>query len=184
LATRAANRKWFNHFFFSLDGSTKVVMIDALSSAHFLRRPDDSKLPEKRPSDSRSASAHSREGARYVLNDDTALRRAATKFLNSLAGVEVVTHATSATEALARAAALRPDLVLMDVVMPGVNGLKAVSLVKQGVDAPKTVVLTLHDTEAYRSAAKTAGADGFIAKDDFVVELPPLLESLFPGRRR
>ena len=119
-----------------------------------------------------------------LVDDNTAFLKAATKFLNSLAGVEVVDRATSAAEGLARAAALRPDLVLMDVVMPGMIGLKAVSLIKQGVDAPKTVVLTFHNTEAYRSGARTAGADGFIAKDDLVVELPPLLESLFPGRRR
>ena len=118
-----------------------------------------------------------------LVDDNTAFLRAATHFLSSLAGVEVVAHATCAAEGLARAAELMPDLVLMDVVMPGMNGLKAVGLLKQGVDAPKTVVLTLHDTEAYRSAAKAAGADGFIAKDEFVVDLPPLLESLFPGRR-
>ena len=59
-----------------------------------------------------------------LVDDNTAFRRAATKFLNSLAGVEVVAHATCAADALARAAALRPDLVLMDVVMPGMNALK------------------------------------------------------------
>ena len=119
-----------------------------------------------------------------LIDDNTAFLGAATKFLNSLAGVAVVARATSAAEGLARAAELMPDLVLMDVVMPGMNGLKAVSLVKQGADAPKTVIVTLHDTEAYRSAARAAGADGFIVKDDLVVNLPPLLESLFPGRRR
>ena len=119
-----------------------------------------------------------------LVDDNTVFLKAATKFLNNLAGVEVVDRATSAAEGLARSAELRPDLVLMDMVMPGMNGLKAVSLIKQGVDAPKTVILTLHNTAAYRCGAKAAGADGFIAKDDLVVDLPPLLESLFPGRRR
>ena len=118
-----------------------------------------------------------------LVDDSTAFLKAATNFLNNLPGVEVVARATSAAEGLARAAALRPDLVLMDVVMPGMNGLKAVSLIKQRADAPKTVILTLHNSEAYRSGAKAAGADGFIAKDDLVAELPRLLESLFPGRR-
>jgi len=118
-----------------------------------------------------------------LVDDNTAFLKAATTFLNSLAGVEVTACATSAVEGLARSAELRPDLILMDLVMPGMNGLKAVNLVKQGVDAPKTVVLTLHNTEDYRSGAKAAGADGFIVKDDLVVDLPPLLESLFPGWR-
>lgn len=118
-----------------------------------------------------------------LVDDNTVFLKAATKFLNNLAGVEVVARATSAAEGLARAAELMPDLVLMDVVMPGMSGLEAVRLIKQGADSPKTVVLTLHSSEAYRSGARAAGADGFIAKNDFVVELPPLLESLFPGRR-
>lgn len=119
-----------------------------------------------------------------LVDDHAAFLNAAARFLNSLAGVEVVARASSAAEGLARAAELMPDLVLMDVVMPGIGGLQAVSLLKQGADAPKAVIVTLHDTEAYRSGARTAGADGFIAKDVFVVELPPLLESLFPGWRR
>lgn len=118
-----------------------------------------------------------------LVDDNAAFLRAATRFLSSVAGVEVVDCAACAAEGLARIAELRPDLVLMDVVMPGMCGFEAVSLIKQGADAPKTIVLTLHNTEAYRSGAKTAGADGFIAKDDLVGELPPLLESLFPRRQ-
>lgn len=118
-----------------------------------------------------------------LVDDNAAFASAATTFVNSLPRVEVLACATSAAEGLARAAELVPDLVLMDVVMPGMNGLEAARRIKQGADAPKAVILTLHDTEVYRSAAKAAGADGFIAKGDFVVELPRLLESLFPGRR-
>lgn len=118
-----------------------------------------------------------------LVDDSMAFLAAATKFLNSLAGVEVVERATSAAEALARAAELRPDLVLMDVVMPGMNGFEATRLIKQDFDAPKVIILTLHSTAAYRSGAKSAGADSFVAKDDLVMELPPLLDAMFGGRR-
>lgn len=117
-----------------------------------------------------------------LVDDNAAFASAATRFVNSLPRVEVLACATSAAAGLAQTARLAPDLVLMDVVMPGMSGLEAARRIKQGVDAPKTVILTLHDTEAYRSAAKAAGADGFIAKGDLVADLPPLLESLFPGR--
>lgn len=118
-----------------------------------------------------------------LIDDNAAFLGAAAKFLSSLTGVEVVACAASAAEGLACAAALRPNLVLMDVVMPGMGGFEATRLIKQGIDAPKIIILTLHNTAAYRSGAETAGADGFIAKDDLVVKLPPLLESLFGGRR-
>lgn len=118
-----------------------------------------------------------------LVDDNAGFVRAAAKFVNSLAGVEVAASAASAAEGLARSAALRPDLVLIDVDMPGMNGLEAVRLIKHGADAPKVVVLTLHNTEAYRSRARAAGADAFIAKDELVMELPAIIESLFCGRR-
>lgn len=118
-----------------------------------------------------------------LVDDNAAFLDAATKFLQALAGVEVVARAASGAEALTLAAALKPDLVLMDLVMPGMGGIDATGAVKRSRHAAKTVVLTLHNTQAYRACALKAGADGFIAKDDLVAELPPLIESLFPGRR-
>ncbi|OGT83675.1 MAG: hypothetical protein A3H91_10345 [Gammaproteobacteria bacterium RIFCSPLOWO2_02_FULL_61_13] len=118
-----------------------------------------------------------------LIDDSMAFLKAATAFLKGLAGVHVVGSATNAAEGLAQVASLRPDLVLVDVVMPGMSGLHLVRLIKKGSDAPKAVVVTLHNNEAYRSVAMTAGADGFIGKPYFVAEIPPLLESLFPGRR-
>lgn len=118
-----------------------------------------------------------------LVDDNAAFLKAAAKFLNNIPGVEILACAMSAAAGLAQAAGLRPDLVLMDVVMPGMSGLEAVRRIKQGVDSPKIVVLTLHNSEAYRFGARSAGADGFVVKDDFVAELPPLLDSLFPGQR-
>ena len=118
-----------------------------------------------------------------LVDDSVAFLKAATTFLGGLAGVVVVGSATSAAQGLAQAAALRPDLILVDVVMPGMNGLQLVQLIKKDPDAPKTVVVTLINSEVYRSSAMAAGADGFIAKASLVAEIPPLLESLFPGRR-
>ena len=118
-----------------------------------------------------------------LVDDSTAFLKAATTFLNGLAGVDVVGSATNAAEGLAQVASLRPDLVLVDVVMPGMSGLQLVKQIKKVTDAPKAIIVTLHSNEAYRSVAMTAGADGFIGKPYFVAEIPPLLESLFPWRR-
>lgn len=118
-----------------------------------------------------------------LVDDNMAFLKAATAFLNGLAGVDVVGSATCMVEGLAQVASLRPDLVLVDVVMPGMSGLELVRLIKKDTDAPKTVVVTLLNSEAYRAGAMAAGADGFIAKSGFVTEMPPVLASLFPGRR-
>ncbi len=85
--------------------------------------------------------------------------------------------------AFVQAAASAPDLVLMDMVMPGMNGLEAVLRLKQGSDAAKAVIVSLHDSESYRAGARTAGADAFVCKRDFVAEMPALLETLFPVKR-
>ena len=116
-----------------------------------------------------------------LVDDNTDFLAAAKKFLSSLGGVVVAGCATGAEEGIARCADLRPDLVLIDVVMPGMSGFDATSLLKQGANAPEVVLLTLHNTEAYRTRARSAGADGFIAKDELVAQFPPLIESLFPG---
>jgi len=124
------------------------------------------------------------DAIRILLVDDSmAFLKAATTFLNGLAGVNVVGSATSAAEGLAQVAALQPDLVLVDVVMPGMSGLQLVRLIKRGPDAPKTVVVTLLNGEAYCSNAMAVGADGFIAKASLVAEIPALIESLFLSRR-
>lgn len=122
------------------------------------------------------------DAIRVLLVDDSpAFLEAATKYLQALAGVEVIARAASGVEALACAEALKPDLILLDVVMPGMSGIETASLVRRGRHAPKIVVLTLHDSAAYRDCAARAGADGFVAKDDLVAALPPMIGSLFPG---
>jgi DNA-binding NarL/FixJ family response regulator len=122
---------------------------------------------------------------RVLLADDNpAFTRAAKSFLNSQPNLEVVASAASAVEAMDLVATLKPDLILMDVVMPGMSGLDATRLIKQGVDAPKIIILTLHKAVAYRIKADAVGADGFITKDNLVTELPPLIGSLFVGSRQ
>lgn len=119
-----------------------------------------------------------------LVDDNQSFLKAATAFLTGLDGVNVVGGATSAAEGLARASASVPDLVLMDAVMPGMNGFDAVNQLKQTASTSKAVILTLHNNDAYRAVAASVGADGFIPKDDFVTELPPLLDVLFPDRRQ
>jgi DNA-binding NarL/FixJ family response regulator len=104
--------------------------------------------------------------------------RSAARFLASDPQVVIVGQAESGHDALNRIARLHPDLVLIDISMPHMNGLEATRFIKARPDAPRVVVLTNYDTVDYRAAATAAGADGFIAKSEFSTQVFPLLYEL------
>ena len=117
---------------------------------------------------------------RVVLVDDhEAFLKAATCFLHGIPGLELVGRATCGEEAVEIVATLHPDLVLMDFAMPGMNGVEATRRIKRQHDAPKVIIVTLHQESSYGALAKDAGADGFIQKENFVDELPRLATLLF-----
>ena len=116
-----------------------------------------------------------------LVDDNQDFLKAAKRFLRTVPGLELVGQATSGEQALELTAALHPDLVLMDFAMPGMNGPAATLRIKQQPNAPKVIILTLHSRPEFRALANEAGADGFLQKEDLVVELPRLLASLFPA---
>jgi len=75
------------------------------------------------------------------------------------------------------------DLVLMDAVMPEMDGFEATRRIKREVNAPLVVIVSLHDSPSARRAAEDAGADGFVAKSELVRTLPGLLASLVDDGR-
>ena len=115
-----------------------------------------------------------------LVDDSLPFIESAGRFLSNELGVEVVGKAISGLDALAQVTKVAPDLVLMDVSMPGMDGLEATQQLKARPDAPTIIILTLYDTPKYRDAAKKAGADGFIPKADFGEKLVPLIQTLFP----
>src|SRR5688572_25635617 len=82
------------------------------------------------------------------------------RFLTTVPGLEVVGHGLSGQEGLDQADRLRPDLVLMDLAMPGMDGLEATRRLKATPGGPLVVILTLHDDDEHRAASQAAGADG------------------------
>jgi two-component system invasion response regulator UvrY len=115
----------------------------------------------------------------FLVDDSHEFLESAASFLTLQPAIEVVGHACSAQDALDQVSRLRPDLVLMDWAMPGMTGLEATRALKTQPGAPCIVMLTIYDVPKYRAAAREAGADGFISKTDFVVQLPPLIRRLF-----
>jgi DNA-binding NarL/FixJ family response regulator len=100
-----------------------------------------------------------------IVDDDPLVRSALTFMLGGQPDLEVVGEAGDGREGLAMAAELRPDVVLMDIRMPRLNGLDATRQLLAGRHAPRVIVLTTFDADEYVVEALAAGADGFLLKD-------------------
>jgi DNA-binding NarL/FixJ family response regulator len=116
-----------------------------------------------------------------LVDDSPSFLESAVRFLSSDERVDVVGLALSGQEALERIQQLQPELVLIDLAMPGINGLEVTRRLKALPNAPWIVILTLHDTFEYRAAAAEAQADGFITKSEFGDKLLPLIEQFRSG---
>jgi DNA-binding NarL/FixJ family response regulator len=103
---------------------------------------------------------------RVVLADDQPLVRAALRMvITDAPDIEVVGEAGTGAEAVALVEQVRPDVVVMDIRMPGMDGIEATRLVTTGPDATRVVVLTTFDDDDYVYGALRAGASGFLVKD-------------------
>ena len=100
-----------------------------------------------------------------VVDDDPLVRSALTFMLGGLSDLEVVGEAGDGRAGLDLAAQLRPDVVLMDIRMPRLNGLDATRALLAIDDPPRVIVLTTFDADEYVVEALAAGADGFLLKD-------------------
>ncbi|MBI3954344.1 MAG: response regulator transcription factor [Chloroflexi bacterium] len=102
---------------------------------------------------------------RVLLVDDHAVFRMGVRaLLQGQESFDVVGEAASGHEALAEAKRLQPDIVLMDITLPDMNGLEAMVQIKAGVPATRVVILTMHEDKDYFFRALQAGASGYVVK--------------------
>jgi DNA-binding NarL/FixJ family response regulator len=119
---------------------------------------------------------------RILLVDDHALVRAGMRsLLQDLTGIEVVAEASDGVEALAAAERERPDVVLMDIAMKGMNGLEAAARLRERLPAVKVIILSMHTSEEYVLLALRAGAAAYLIKDSATSELELALKSVMRG---
>lgn len=115
-----------------------------------------------------------------VVDDNPVVAECLVSLLNEEPCIEVSDRVESGLLAFARAAADRPDAVLMDLEMPGIGGIAAIKRIKDLVGPPLIIAVTMHDGEEMRAQAMRAGADAFISKARVAYDLLPTLRSLFP----
>lgn len=119
--------------------------------------------------------------ARVLLVDDHALFRDGLASLLSAWDLEIVGQASDGQEGVEKARALRPDLVLMDVNMPRLNGLQATRIIKAERPDTKVVIVTVSDAEENLFDAVKSGAEGYILKNASGEEFGRLLSNLARG---
>lgn len=109
---------------------------------------------------------------RILIAEDHALVRAGLrKLLEGISGFEVVGEAGDGREALVQVASKSPDLVLLDIAMPGLNGLEAAARIVREHPGTHVILLSMHATEEYTLQALRAGVSGYVLKDAAVAEL-------------
>ncbi len=117
-----------------------------------------------------------------VVDDNPTFLKVAARLMRSLPHIEMVAEATSGAEAIKLAAELHPDLVLMDLEMPEMDGLEATRSLHTRPTPPAVFLMSVHDVSLYRNAATAAGAVRFLAKSDLVTELGIAVAALAASR--
>lgn len=117
-----------------------------------------------------------------IVDDNPTFVAAVRQFLDFLPGAEVVGNARTAEEALGSGRLLEPDLVLIDVEIPGMHGLDIAARMHAWSRPPCTMLLSIHDTSDYVAAATAIGVRGMASKSDFVTALLPAIEEMVAAR--
>ena len=116
-----------------------------------------------------------------IVDDDPLVRSALALMIGGQPDIEVVAEASDGREGLALSQQHRPDVVLMDIRMPVMNGLDATRELHQGPNPPRVIVLTTFDADDYVTGAIAAGADGFVLKDTPPAEIVAAIRTVAEG---
>lgn len=114
-----------------------------------------------------------------LVDDSITFLDSVTRFLAGEPYIAIAGHAHSGRQALELVTLIEPDLVLMDIVMPDMNGLEATRQIKALVKAPCVLILTMADEPEYQEVARQVGADGFLPKTECRRQLLPFIRGFF-----
>jgi two-component system response regulator NreC len=120
---------------------------------------------------------------RILIVDDHSILRAGLRMLiNAQTDMEVVDEAADGYEALEKVRNLNPDIVLLDISMPGISGIKAIEQIVQICPQTRILVLTMHDDPAYLRSVLAAGGSGYVVKKSADSELLSAIRTVYRGR--
>ena len=114
----------------------------------------------------------------YLVDDQNMLRAAFKSLLSADDRFRVVGDTGDAREAIEQVAQLRPDVVLLDISMPGLSGLDAIAPIRKALPRVRILMLTHHEGETFVEQAMRSGADGYLSKDSEPAELAETIEAV------
>jgi PAS domain S-box-containing protein len=117
-----------------------------------------------------------------IVDDSLDFLDSAARFLADQPELDVVGRACSGREAIDQIEQLRPDVVIMDLVMPGMTGLEATRSIKGRPNPPRVVMVSMHDDPEFRQAAEAAGADAYLNKLEFASAILQVVGAMMPRR--
>lgn len=117
----------------------------------------------------------------FLVDDHPLVLQGIKAVIETYNHIEVVGSAQSASDALEQAARVMPDVVLMDINMPGMNGLDAIELFKEQQPNARLLMLSMHDSREYISTSVMHGAAGYVLKDVSTDEIVTAIEAVAAG---
>ena len=113
-----------------------------------------------------------------VADDNDSFRKGFINYLNSQKGLKVVGEAADGYEALALSSRLKPDIIMMDIAMPKMDGITSARKIKKKYPDINIVIVTMYDEEAYRKLTEKLPVDGFISKASLSADLFEVLRKI------
>jgi NarL family two-component system response regulator LiaR len=117
-----------------------------------------------------------------IVDDHTIVREGLALLLDTFSDLEMVGEACNGTQAIDYCAEYRPDILLMDLVMPGIDGVAAIRAIRQHHPGTKILALTSFDDEELIHAALEAGAIGYLMKNISAAELAEAIRAAYAGK--
>ena len=118
-----------------------------------------------------------------VADDSDTVRRGVVGLLATEKSLEVCGEVANGADCLVRARELRPELILLDISMPGLNGLEVASQLRREFPDIKILILSHHDPIVMEASTRAAGADGCVDKSKLGTELLPKVRTLLAGSK-
>ena len=117
----------------------------------------------------------------FIADDSLIVRERLVMMLDELVGIEIVGQAENVAEAISAIRKLQPDVVILDIRMPGGSGIDVLQNIKRDEAAPMVIILTNYPYPGYRQKCMNAGADFFLDKSTEFDQIPELFERLKQG---
>lgn len=117
-----------------------------------------------------------------IVDDFPAIRKGLRVLLETRQNWEVVAEAIDGVEGLREITRLQPDVAVVDIAMPGMNGLELTRALRESVPGTRILILTEHNSQSMIDEARNAGAHGYVIKSDASSELLPAIQALSEHR--